>query len=88
MRTIAGVAAGPAYAGAGLLLDRDSAPCYTALKGTAYQDRFPKPSGVSGAAQDAYQGAAGVADKGAAVTKDAAKALENGAKKLIKNLLK
>ena len=88
LRTIAGVAAGPAYAGAGLLLDRDSAPCYTALKGTAYQDRFPKPSGVGGAAQDAYQGAAGVADKGAAVTKDAAKALENGAKKLIKNLLK
>lgn len=45
LRTIAGVAAGPAYAGARLLLDRDSAPCYTALKGTAYQDRFSQAFG-------------------------------------------
>lgn len=88
LRTIAGVAAGPAYAGAQLLLDKDTAPCYTALKGTAYQDRFPKPSGVTGAAQGTYQGAAGLVGDGVTAAKDTAKALENNARQLIKNLLK
>lgn len=88
IRTLAGVAAGPAYAGAQLLLDRDSAPCYTALKGTKWQDRFPKPSAVSGAAQNTYQGASDVVDGGINAAKDAAKSLENNAKKLIKNFLK
>lgn len=81
VKTIAGVVAGgPAALGANLLLDRDSAPCYTALKGTAYANVFPKPSGVSGAAQNTYQGTTNV-------VKDGVKDLKNSAKKLF-NILK
>lgn len=56
LKTIVGVAAtgGTAYLGSKLLLDVDSSPCYTALQGTPYASRFPKPTGVQAAGQDIY----------------------------------
>lgn len=55
-RTVIGVAAtgGTFYLGS-QLLQADSSPCYTALKGTSYQNRFPAPSGVLADTQDVYQ---------------------------------
>ena len=55
-RTVIGVAAtgGTFYLGS-QLLQADSSPCYTALKGTSYQNRFPAPSGVVADTQDVYQ---------------------------------
>lgn len=38
-------------------MEADSSPCYTALKGTAYQNRFPAPSGVAATTQNVYQDA-------------------------------
>ena len=57
-KAIIGVAAtgGTAYLGS-QLLEVDSSPCYTALKGTAYQDRFPAPSGVAATTRNVYQDA-------------------------------
>lgn len=56
VRTVIGVAAtgGTFYLGS-QLLQADSSPCYTALKGTSYQNRFPAPSGVVADTQDVYQ---------------------------------
>lgn len=88
LKTIAGVAAGAAYAGADMLLDRDPAPCHTALKGTAYQNMFPASDSVSGAAQNAYRDASGAVGNTVSDAKDQVKALEQNARQLIKNLLK
>lgn len=41
------VAGAPIYAGAKLVSESSSAPCYTALDKTAYADMFPKPEGVA-----------------------------------------
>lgn len=83
LKTIVGVAAtgGTAYLGSKLLLDADSSPCYTALQGTPYASRFPKPSGVQAAGQDVYQGTVGQVDKGLKDIKDAAKDFLNAFKK-------
>lgn len=61
VKNVAGVAlTGPAFLGAQLLLDADSAPCYTALKGTTFGDMFEAPSGVKSGAQNVYQGTSDV----------------------------
>ena len=47
IKTIVGVTtAGPAYLGSQMLLENDGSPCYTALEGTGYESRFPKPDNV------------------------------------------
>jgi uncharacterized protein involved in outer membrane biogenesis len=44
IKTLVGVTtAGPVYLGAQMLLESDGAPCYTALEGTGFESRFPKP---------------------------------------------
>ncbi len=78
LKAIVGVAAGgPAYLGSKLVLDADSSPCYTALKGTPYQSRYPAPGKVETAGQDMYQGAAEGVDDGIQAVKDTAKGLLN-----------
>lgn len=57
------VTTGPAYIGSQIALDADSSPCYTALKGTAYENRFPKPSGVQATGQEVYQDTTAVVDQ-------------------------
>lgn len=80
VKTIAGVmAGGPAALGADLLLDRDAAPCHTALQNTAFSAVFPKASGVSGAAQNTYRGTT-------EAVKNSVKDLKNNAKELLKLL--
>ena len=89
IKTIAGaVVSGGSLTGAQMLLDKDTAPCYTALKDTVYQDKFPKPKGVTNAAQKTYQGASDAVDNGVKAVKDGAKELENIGKNLLKNILK
>ncbi len=84
LKALVGVATtGPAYLGSKLVLDADSAPCYTALKGTPYQDRFPAPEGVSNATQEVYQGADQVVDDSVDALKNTAKDLKNTAKDLL-----
>lgn len=46
---------GGVYLGSEVLLDGSSSPCYTALAGTKYASRFPKPTGVKAATKGAYQ---------------------------------
>ena len=47
IKTLVGVTtAGPVYLGAQMLLESDGAPCYTALEGTGFENRFPKPKTV------------------------------------------
>ena len=47
IKTIVGVTTGgPVYLGTQMLLENDGSPCYTALQGTGYESRFPKPDNV------------------------------------------
>ena len=57
IKTLIGVAAtgGATYIGSQMLLDGDGSPCYTALQGTAYASRFPKPTGVKATTQEVYK---------------------------------
>ncbi len=74
IKNIIGVATtGPAFLGSQLVLDVDPAPCYTALKGTEYQNMFPAPSGVKATGQKMYQ------DTGQAIS-DGVKAITDTAK--------
>ncbi len=89
IKTIAGVAlSGGTFAGAQMLLDKDAAPCYTALSGTSFQNKFPKPTGVTNAAQKTYQGTSEAIDNSAAMIKNSAKEIKNLGKDLLNNFLK
>lgn len=47
IKTIVGVTtSGPVYLGSQMLLENDGSPCYTALQGTGFENRFPKPENV------------------------------------------
>lgn len=77
LTTIVGtVASGGAYLGSEILLNGSDSPCYTALAGTTYASRFPKPSGVKAATKGAYQDVNKTA-------KDAVKGLEDAAKDIL-----
>lgn len=58
LKTIVGVAAtgGMSYLGSQVFLNGDGSPCYTALEGTSYAGRFPKPSGVKATTQNVVDG--------------------------------
>ena len=75
LKTVIGIAAtgGTAYLGSKLALDADSSPCYTALQGTAYANRFPQPAGVQAAGQDVYKGVTQGVDDSVKMLKDTAK---------------
>lgn len=75
LKTVIGIAAtgGTAYLGSKLALDADSSPCYTALQGTPYASRFPKPTGVQAAGQDVYKGVTQGVDDSVQILKDTAK---------------
>ena len=79
LTTIVGtVASGGVYFGSEMLLNGNDSPCYTALQGTKFASKFPKPSGVKAATKGAYQDV----NQGA---KDAVKDLKNVAKDLLGN---
>ncbi len=65
------VTTGPAYLGGAMVLDGAEAPCYNALKGTEFSNRFPAPTGVTAKTQDTY--------------KDATKAINESVKALKQN---
>ena len=53
IKTLVGVTtAGPVYLGAQMLLESDGAPCYTALEGTGFENKFPKPKTVANTTTD------------------------------------
>lgn len=78
LKTVVGVVAtgGVAYLGSQVMLNGDGAPCYTALKGTAYASRFPKPTGVKATTQDVYNDTT-------QQLKDGVKDLKNTAKNIL-----
>lgn len=84
IKALVGVAAtgGTSYLGSQLLLDADPSPCYTALKGTVYQSRFPAPTGVSKASQELYQGTTDAVDDSVSAAKAAAKGVEKSVRDL------
>ncbi len=89
IKTIAGIAmTGGALNGAQLLLDKDTAPCYTALKGTIYSDKFEKPSAASSATQGVYQGASQAVNTGIDRVKTSTKDITDKAKSFLNNILK
>lgn len=89
IKTIAGIAmTGGALNGAQLLLDKDTAPCYTALKGTMYSNKFEKPSTVSSVTQGTYQHASQAVNAGIDKVKSGTKEITDKAKKLLNNILK
>lgn len=85
LQTIVGVAmTGPAFLGSQLVLESNSAPCWTALKGTPFSSRFPAPSKASTVTQDAVKDTKQVVkDTGKAVEKSV-RDLRDGAKDLLK----
>ena len=89
IKTIAGAAlSGGTLTGAQMLLDKDTAPCYTALQNTIFKDKFAKPTGVTNAAQKTYQGTSATVDDGLNMVRDSAKEIKNIGKGLINNILK
>lgn len=78
IKNVVGVAAaGPAFLGSQMMLDVDESPCYTALKGTAYQDMFPAPKGAKAAGQGVYQGTSDAISDGVDALKNTAKDVLN-----------
>ena len=84
VKNVVGVAmTGPVYLGSQLLLDADSAPCYTALKGTAYDNMFEAPKGVKAGAQNVYQGTSDAISSGINAVTGAAGAVAGGGVDLV-----
>lgn len=81
VKNVVGVAVtGPVFLGSQLLLDADSAPCYTALKDTIYGNMFEAPKGVKAGAQNVYQGTSDVVSGGInLVTGTAGNVVQGGA---------
>ena len=77
LTTVVGsVMTGGAYFGGEVLMNGDSSPCYTALKGTKYENRFPKSTDIKATTKDVYN------DIGKQA-KSTVKELENVAKDLL-----
>ena len=65
---------GPVYLGAQMLMESDNSPCYTALKGTGYEDRFPKSENM---VRSTGKGVGKALDDSVDMVKDTAKGLLN-----------
>lgn len=65
---------GPVYLGAQMVMENDSSPCYTALKDTGYENRFPKSDNLVKSTTD---DAGKVLDSSVDMVKDTAKGLLN-----------
>ena len=80
MTTVVGaVMTSGASLGASALLDGNNSPCYTALQGTKFATRFPKPTGVGQDTKDVYNASM-------KETKQAVKDLGHAAKGFLKDL--
>lgn len=82
LKTIVGVAAtgGVSYLGSQVFLNGDGSPCYTALEGTPYASRFPKPSGVKATTQNVVEGTEKQLKQGLKNIKNTAKDILNSFK--------
>ena len=74
---------GLGYLGAQTLTS-DNSPCYSALKGTAYQNMVPQPSATSQAQQNTVQGAKDAYKESKAAVKQELKNIKQNAKDIIK----
>ena len=70
--------------GADVLLSGNDSPCYTALKGTKYATRFPKPTGVKAETKDVYNDTMQQTKEAVKEIGDAAKGLLKGFKNQLK----
>ena len=86
LQTIVGVATtGPAFLGAQLVSESNSAPCWTALQGTPYSTRFKAPSKTSTVTNDVVSGTKNaVKDTGKAIEKSV-RGIRDGVKDLFKS---
>ena len=84
LQTVVGIATtgGAGYLGAQAMMS-DNSPCYTALKGTAYQSFVPQPSAASQAQQKTIQGAKDAYNDSKAAVKKELKNIEKNAKDFI-----
>ena len=88
LKTAVGVAVNaPVFIGGSMVLGSDEAPCYTALKGTPFEERFPKPTGIKPATQDATNDAVSAVKQQVKDVKKNVKAEINNAKDTAKTLL-
>ena len=88
IKTLAGVAlSGGTLAGAQMLLDKDIEPCYTAMQGTIFQNKFTKPTGVKNAAQKTYQGTSDAVDNSINMVRDGAIDIKNAARDIVKGMM-
>lgn len=65
---------GPVYLGAQMVMENDNSPCYTALKGTGYESRFPESTNI---ARSTGEGVGQAVDGSVDMVKDTAKVLFN-----------
>jgi len=65
---------GPVYLGAQMVMESDSSPCYTALKDTGYEKRFPVSNNMAKSTTDSV---GKVLDDSVDIVKDTAKGLFN-----------
>lgn len=65
---------GPVYLGAQMVMENDNSPCYTALKDTGYEARFPKSQNMAKSTKDDM---GKVLDNSVDMVKDTAKGLFN-----------
>ena len=87
LKSVVGVAlTGPAYLGS-KLVDADPAPCYTALQGTPYQNKFSAPTAAEKAATDVYNGAGDAVDDSVKAVKDTVKGTAKGLEDTAKGIL-
>jgi len=86
LQTIVGVATtGPAFLGSQLVLDSNSSPCWTALQGTPYANRFKAPSKTSEVANDMVTGTKNaVKNTGKAIEKSV-RGIRDGVKDLLRS---
>lgn len=87
LKTIVGIATTGASAYVGSQLLSDGSPCFTALKGTAYQNLVPTPSATSQATQNVVSATSTAIDDTKKAVKQELKNIEKNAKELF-NFLK
>ncbi len=88
IKTLAGVAlSGGTLAGAQMLLDKDIEPCYTAMQGTIFQNKFTKPTGIKNAAQKTYQGTSDAVDNSINMVRNGAIDIKNAARDIVKGMM-
>lgn len=86
LQTLVGVATtGPAFLGSQLVLESNSSPCWTALQGTPYANRFKAPSKSSTVTNDVVSGTKDVVKGTGKALEKSVRGIRDGVKDLFKS---